>query len=254
MSEVMAVDPCKLSPYEEVNEGSGMLGKERWEEVRRMHAEGRLLSQIARETHLDRKTVRRCLRQDGWKPYGRSASTPTLLAAHLGWLAERAAQVRFSARILFQEPRATRDYRGGYDTVRNAVRPLRVEALAASLTQCRFETAPGQQSQVDWGQVRVPFASGPVATHIFVLIYIAFCCGSEWKNLQQRLVLAKSWQSCAVSFGLFSTRMTAPFDALVRSAHGVLEAVLYRGPAHPRTGQRGGSAETRRFGSSARAF
>ena len=169
MSEVTAVNPCNLSPREEVNEGNGMLGRERWEQVRRMYGEGKSLSLIARETHLDRKTVRRCLRQEAWKPYGRTTATPTLLAPHMAWLTERAPQVRFSARILFQELRASRAYGGGYDTVRNAVRPLRAEAVAASLTQCRFETAPGQQSQVDWGQVRVPFATGSVAIHIFVL-------------------------------------------------------------------------------------
>jgi hypothetical protein len=52
--------------------------------------------------------------------------------------------------------------------VRNAVRPLRIEA-AASLTQCRFETEPGEQAQADWGQVRVRFESEPAEVHIFVL-------------------------------------------------------------------------------------
>mgnify|MGYP000389165892 CR=1 FL=1 len=37
-----------------------VLGKDRWEEVRRRKAEGATTSAIARETGLDRKTVRRC--------------------------------------------------------------------------------------------------------------------------------------------------------------------------------------------------
>jgi transposase len=77
--------------------------------------------------------------------------------------------VNYSARILYQELRATRGYTGGYDTVRNAVRPLRIEAAAASVTQCRFETEPGEQAQADWGQVRVRFESAPAEVHIFVL-------------------------------------------------------------------------------------
>jgi hypothetical protein len=48
MSEVMVGNPCILVPREEANEGSGMLGRERWEEVRRMHIEGKSLSLIAR--------------------------------------------------------------------------------------------------------------------------------------------------------------------------------------------------------------
>jgi transposase len=137
-----------------------VVGKERWEEIRRLRAAGMNVAAIARAADLDRKTVRRCLRQSEWRPYQRSPAGPTLLSAHAAWLAERAPAVNYSARILYQELRATRSYGGGYDTVRNAVRPLRLEAAAASLTQCRFETAPWQQAQADWGQAKVRFAAG----------------------------------------------------------------------------------------------
>jgi transposase len=153
----------------EVGTEEPVIGKERWEEIRRMRAEGMAVSQIARVSGLDRKTVRRCLRQSHWWPYRRPPLTKTLLSAHMEWLTERAPQVNFSAQILFQELRASRGYLGGYDTVRNAVRPLRTEAAAASLTQQRFETEPGQQAQVDWGQVRVRFVSGAAEVHVFVM-------------------------------------------------------------------------------------
>jgi transposase len=125
---------------------------------------------IARATDLDRKTMRRCLRQAEWRPYRRQPAGETLLSAHAAWLAERAAAVNYSARILFRGLRAQRAYEGGYDTVRNAVRPLRLEAAAAaSLTQCRFEAEPGRQAQANWGQVKVRFDSGVAEVHIFVL-------------------------------------------------------------------------------------
>jgi transposase len=160
--------PAKV-PVPEVGTEEPVIGKERWEEIRRMHADGRAVSQIARATGLDRKTVRRCLRQSAWTPYRRPPLAETLLSAHREWLAARAPEVNYSAQILFQELRANRGYLGGYDTVRNAVRPLRTEATVAALTQRRFETEPGQQAQVDWGQVRTRFASGPAEVHIFVL-------------------------------------------------------------------------------------
>ena len=134
-----------------------VINKERWEQMRRMHAEGQSVSQIARTTELDRKTVRGCLRKPEWMPYRRTAMADTLLSTHQAWLVERAPLVNYSARILFQELRATR------------VRPLRTEAAAAALTQCRFETEPGEQAQVDWGQVRVQFATGPATVHVFVM-------------------------------------------------------------------------------------
>lgn len=59
---------------------------------------------------------------------------------------------------------------GGYETVKRFVRPLRAGAWRAEQTQTRFETPPGLQSQVDWGQARVVFGQqAPVVRHVFVL-------------------------------------------------------------------------------------
>ncbi|MBM4269073.1 MAG: transposase [Deltaproteobacteria bacterium] len=49
------------------------------------------------------------------------------------------------------------------------VRPLRAEVSVDDLTQRRFETPPGAQSQIDWGQARVHFRTRSVELHIFVL-------------------------------------------------------------------------------------
>jgi len=146
-----------------------VVGKERWEELHRLKAAGMPVSGIARATGLDRKTVRRCLRQVCWQAYRRAAGRESLICPHQGWLLERAPQVGYSARILYQELCAQRGFEGGYGTVRDAVRPLRTEAAAASLTQCRFETEPGEQAQADWGEVRVRFATELAKVHIFVM-------------------------------------------------------------------------------------
>ena len=146
-----------------------MLTRERWEEIHRLRAGGQSVSAIARGLDLDRKTVRHCLRQPAWSPYRRQASASCLLDAHRPWLLERAPQVGYSARILYQELRARHGYGGGYDTVKNAVRPLRKEAALAALTQRRFETGPGEQAQVDWGQVKVRFGDAITTVHVFVM-------------------------------------------------------------------------------------
>jgi transposase len=53
--------------------------------------------------------------------------------------------------------------------VKRFVQPLRaVEALAERAT-VRFETAPGHQSQIDWGSAPVYFRHQPVVLHLFVL-------------------------------------------------------------------------------------
>ncbi len=146
-----------------------MVQEDRWREIHRMAREEQLsITEIARRLDLDRKTVRRCLRQEAWQPYRRPARTDTLLIEHAEFLRERAPQVRYSAQVLYQELRL-RGYAGGYDTVRRFVQPLRAVEALAERASVRFETPPGQQSQIDWGSSRVHFRHQPVVLHLFVL-------------------------------------------------------------------------------------
>ena len=71
------------------------------------------IAELARRFELDRKTVRRCLRETAWRPYQRPASAETLLTTHAEYLRIRAPKVRYSAQILFQELRQ-QGYRGSY--------------------------------------------------------------------------------------------------------------------------------------------
>ncbi len=165
-----------------------MVGQERWAEIRRQHFEqGESITVIARRMELDRKTVRRCLRAGSWRPYSREAKTETLLAEHAEWLRSRAPQVRYSARVLYQELKSERSYRGSYETVKRFVAPLREFAASEAVTKTRFETAPGQQSQIDWGQVRVPMQHGPSALRIFVLTLGFSRRGFYWAYPDERL-------------------------------------------------------------------
>ena len=68
-----------------------MVGRDRWEEIHRRAGQGASIRAIARELDVDRKTVRRCLRQREWKPYQRAARADTLLATHAAYLRRRAS-------------------------------------------------------------------------------------------------------------------------------------------------------------------
>jgi len=147
-----------------------MVGQELWAEIRRAHEqEGLSVTALAQRFDLDRKTVRRCLRTSSFQPYQRAARSDTLLAEHADFLRRRAPEVDYSARILFQELRGSRGYAGSYETVKLFVRPLRAVAAQAQRALMRFETPPGWQSQIDWGQARVYFRHRPVTQHLFVL-------------------------------------------------------------------------------------
>lgn len=146
-----------------------MVQEDRWQEIHRLHGNEKLpIAEIARRLDLDRKTIRRCLKQDQWQPYQRPARSDTLLARHADFLRERAPQVRYSAQVLFQELRH-KGFTGSYPTVKRFVQPLRTAEALAERATVRFETGPGQQSQIDWGSARVHLGQQRVVLHLFVL-------------------------------------------------------------------------------------
>ena len=146
-----------------------MVQEDRWKEIHRLRREERMpITEIARRMELDRKTVRHCLRQESWRPYQRAAKPDTLLAEHAAFLRARAPQVNYSAQVLFQEL-ARRGYRGSYETIKRFVKPLRETVTLAERAALRFETPPGQQSQIDWGSAKLQFRHQPRVAHFFVL-------------------------------------------------------------------------------------
>lgn len=146
-----------------------VIGEQQWRAIRERAAAGMKLSRIAQELDLDRKTVRSALRRAAWVPYRREASAAQLLDAHRAWLEARAPEVHYSAQILYQELKGEHGFSGSYKIVQRAVRPLRAAAAVASLTQRRFESAPGEQAQCDWGQVTASLAGVRSKLHVFVM-------------------------------------------------------------------------------------
>jgi len=147
---------------------AALINQTMWQVVHERSKSGATVSAIARELDIDCKTVRRCLRQHEWKPYARHAKSPAVLDEFADWLKQRAPQVHYSARILHQELRKL-GFSGCYETVKLAVRPLRAEATLDGLTQSRFETEPGHQAQVDWGELTVDMGDERRVVHVLIM-------------------------------------------------------------------------------------
>ena len=125
-----------------------------------LHRQGLSVSDIARRTGFDRKTVRRYVAR-GLEPpaYTPRPPRPTLLDAHHAYLRERvAAYPELRASRLLRELRGL-GYRGGYTQLTDFLRTVRPHVPASF--ERRFETAPGQQAQVDFAHFRAEFAAEP---------------------------------------------------------------------------------------------
>lgn len=127
---------------------------------------GAKVQALAAEYGIDRKTIRAWRAKGGYQP--RAPRTRlTVLEPHTAWLTARAPEVEFNAAVLYRELVTHRGYAGSAQQVLRFVRPLRVAARQREAT-VRYETAPGQQAQVDFGQRRVWLAGQLVAAHVFV--------------------------------------------------------------------------------------
>ena len=129
-------------------------------------AAGESVAAVAAAFDLDRKTVRAWRTRGGYRPRA-PRERATLLAAHAAWLTARAPELAFNSVVLTRELRQHHQYRGTEQTVLRFIRPLRLAAQRPAAT-VRFETAPGQQAQVDFGQRRVWIGERAVVAHVFV--------------------------------------------------------------------------------------
>jgi transposase len=127
---------------------------------------GDAVAAVARAYGLDRKTVRAWRRRGRHRP---RVARPTVsqLDPYRAWLTVRAPEVGFNASVLHREL-CEQGFAGSVIIVRRAVVPLRHAAVPSPAT-VRFETAPGEQAQVDFGQVRVWIGDAQEPAQIFVM-------------------------------------------------------------------------------------
>jgi transposase len=135
------------------------------EQVVQASARGEGVSAIARAYGLDRKTVRAWGRRGA---YIERAARPVVsqLDPYRACIAKRAPEVDFNATVLHREL-CEQGCTGSVIIVRRAISPRRANGQPTATV--RFETGPGEQAQVDFGQVRVWIADVQVAAQIFVM-------------------------------------------------------------------------------------
>jgi transposase len=170
--------------------------------VHLFHARQWKKRRIARELGVSRNKVRRVLRKwEARRDYGAEAEATTrvLRARKIDpWiptimkLLEDYENDITAVRI--HEELCKKGFDGGATIVKDAVRQLKTKTREPEI---RFETAPGEQAQMDWGDCKIPFTSGVrmLKCFSFVLgysrrLYIAFCPRADFFSLIRRHVEA----------------------------------------------------------------
>ena len=133
----------------------------------RLKALGWGSKRIAAELGCARNTVRRWLSEGDWHACA-SASRSKKLDGLSDWIGERFRRHAGNADVVRQELASEKGLVVSLRTVERATAPLRRELVAAARATVRFETHPGEQLQIDFGERRVEIAGAAVKVFFFV--------------------------------------------------------------------------------------
>jgi len=136
-------------------------------EMLRLKAAGLGTKQIVRKMSCSKNTARRYLRGGGWVAYKVLPRAGALRGLE-PWLAERLQRHRGNADVVRQDLEREHGVTLPLRTVERAVAPFRRELRAAEVATVRFETVPGEQLQIDFGETTVAIAGERVKVHLFV--------------------------------------------------------------------------------------
>lgn len=131
-----------------------------------LHRQGLSVSAIARESGIDRKTVRKYIARGLEAPaYGPRKPRQAVIDPFTTYLRERVMRYPgLTGSRLFRELKDL-GYGGGYTAVTDFLRDVH-PAAAERGYEVRFETSPGEQAQVDFAQFNVVFADEPTTPRI----------------------------------------------------------------------------------------
>ena len=132
---------------------------EEWIRIRELARKGVALSEIARLTGRDRKTVRKVLQEAAPKlEHQVTRRRESKLEPFREYLLQRIDQGCLNGTVLLEEITKL-GYTGKISILRGLLTPIRQELVHKREVTERFETGPGKQAQVDWaefGRVWVP--------------------------------------------------------------------------------------------------
>jgi transposase len=144
-----------------------MLEPEEVSAILRLNELGWGVKRISRELGISRNTAKDYIAAGGWAPY-RQPQRKKALDGQEAWLRERLRRHRGNADVIRQELAAEKGIIVSLRTVERAVQPYRQELAAEARATVRFETPPGKQLQIDFGERLVEIGGSKVRAYLFV--------------------------------------------------------------------------------------
>ena len=131
-----------------------------------MRNKGMFIFDISRAVDKSEKTIRKVLNTDEHKSYCRTAKG-SKLDPYKQHILKRMDEGCSNGIIIYDEIKA-QGYTGKQTILRDFMRPHRKRCKQKAYK--RFETNPGEQAQVDWGEFTLDYDSSTKRIHAFVML------------------------------------------------------------------------------------
>ncbi|MEI8092994.1 MAG: IS21 family transposase [Spirochaetales bacterium] len=139
------------------------------EDILLLSSAGWPVKAIVRQLGFSRNTVKRYIAAGGFVEY-KNPQRPGLLDGLGGWLEEQFKLHRGNAEVVRQELIAKKKIHVSLRTVERAVGTWRKDLAVRGLATTRYETKPGEQAQIDFGERQVNIGGEMVKVHLFVFV------------------------------------------------------------------------------------
>lgn len=145
-----------------------MIANEVCMDIKTMFRNGLSIRKIARTTGLHRSTVAKYIESDTLPEYMKRQRRASIIDPYRQIIDDYLEEDAYQATWIFDK--LTRmGYTGGYTTVKTFVQSIKEKKTR--IAYMRFETEPGRQAQVDWGDFQIWQADGKIATiYAFVMV------------------------------------------------------------------------------------
>ena len=145
-----------------------MITTEVYMDIRAYKRQGHSIRWIARKLGIHRKTVKKHLESSSFPAYTRKTAKPSILDPYHQIIRDFIDEDDYQATWIFDRLKRM-GYAGCYYTVKVFVRSIKEQKCRIAYT--RFETEPGLQAQVDWGDFKITENSGKTTTfYAFVMV------------------------------------------------------------------------------------
>jgi transposase len=145
-----------------------MISKEIFMDIIALHRNGYSIRKIAKIKGIHRKTVKKYLESNSFPQYQKKKRGSLILEPYYQIIKDYLEQDDYQATWIFERLKRM-GYAGSYDTLKVYVRTIKEQKTR--LAYARFETEPGLQAQVDWGDFQIQEPDGKTSTlYAFIML------------------------------------------------------------------------------------